>query len=144
MYTIFLQALGRYIDLKSELRQQDPMFDYAKQSLLHYAGWMVENEYVYLTKPEKLEYPNETWAVQELRKCQVLCTAARYAKGRHNVGFVQQTRHFLSRRLVSLRKFETGTLTRPVVLALLTRYRKVNHDGKSEEPDGISAKATAT
>ena len=41
---------------------------YAREVLLNYAHWMVEHERPYLERPEKLEYPNETWAAQDIRK----------------------------------------------------------------------------
>ena len=37
------------------------------------------NEYPYLDKPEILEFPNETWVVQDLRKSVVFYKAAKYA-----------------------------------------------------------------
>ena len=37
---------------------------------------MVAYEYPYLTKPEVLEYPNQTWSGQDLRKVDILSFAA--------------------------------------------------------------------
>src|SRR4029079_14048304 len=39
-YTVFLQALGGYLQLKLERDQRDEMFEYARTSLLRYAEWM--------------------------------------------------------------------------------------------------------
>ena len=39
-YTVFLQAVGRYLDVKAECGEIDATYAYAKASLLHYARWM--------------------------------------------------------------------------------------------------------
>ncbi|EAQ98939.2 hypothetical protein [Congregibacter litoralis] len=75
-YVVLLQALCRYLTLKKDLGELDDDFFYARDCLLHYADWMVENEAPYLTKPERLEFPNHTWTAQDLRKANVLFWAA--------------------------------------------------------------------
>lgn len=77
-YTVFLQAVCRYLEIQKNIALSDNFY-YAKACLLHYAAWMAENEYSYLLKPEILEYPNQTWTAQDLRKIQVLSVAATYA-----------------------------------------------------------------
>jgi len=78
-YTIFLQDVITYLDLKRTLNQLDSGFAHARDALLHYAYWMVENEAPYLDKPEQLEFPNDTWVAQDIRKANVLYAAYRYA-----------------------------------------------------------------
>ena len=78
-YTAYLQELGRYLDYKAELGELDTMYTYAKASLLVYTRWMAANEYPYLDKPDELEYPNETWAAQDVRKSEVFDFAALHA-----------------------------------------------------------------
>jgi hypothetical protein len=78
-YTVFLTALARCLDLKGEAGQRDWAYAYARASLLHYAGWMLEHEEPYFAHPEKLEFPTETWAAQEFRKANVLRLAAAHA-----------------------------------------------------------------
>jgi hypothetical protein len=78
-YTVFLSALARYLDLKAQRGELDYAYAYARASLLHYAGWMLEHEEPYFAHPEKLEYPTETWAAQEFRKANVLRLAAAHA-----------------------------------------------------------------
>ncbi len=77
-YTVFLQALCRFIFVKEQLAQNDKDYSYAVQSLCHYATWMAENEYVYLEKPDILEFPNDTWTGQDLRKLCILSFARAY------------------------------------------------------------------
>ena len=78
-YTIFLQDVVNYLDLKRTLNQLDGEFTYARDALLHYAYWMVENESPYLDNPQRLEFANDTWAAQDIRKANVLYAAYRYA-----------------------------------------------------------------
>ena len=78
-YTMFLQALGKYLDHKAERGDLDAVYAYARASLLHYARWMADHEVPTLSRPEILEYPNETWAAQDMRKCEVFQFAAKHA-----------------------------------------------------------------
>src|SRR5690606_8711102 len=75
-YTMFLQSLGRYLAYRAERGLVDEAYAYARASLLHYARWMAANEYPWLDKPEKLEFPTETWAAQDIRKSDIFCHAA--------------------------------------------------------------------
>lgn len=75
-YTVFLQSVVRYLLTKESLNQLDNSFLYARSALLHYARWMEANEQPYLNKPEILEYPNHTWAAQDIRKANVLFLAS--------------------------------------------------------------------
>lgn len=77
-YTVFLQALCRFIDVKVQLEQRDSDYRYAIEGLKHYAKWMIDNEYTYLDKPDILEFPNQTWSGQDLRKLCVLHFASAY------------------------------------------------------------------
>ncbi|WP_246223202.1 polysaccharide deacetylase family protein [Alteromonas profundi] len=78
-YTVFLQSVTRYLFVKEQHRTKDDSFYYARDALLHYAQWMVKNEQLYLTTPDILEYPNDTWTAQDLRKVNVLLMANYYA-----------------------------------------------------------------
>ncbi len=78
-YTIFFQAVYRYLHVKQNIEQLDRSFQYARASLLHYAKWMCEHEQPYLNTPEILEYPNHTWAAQDIRKANVLYMASYFA-----------------------------------------------------------------
>ena len=78
-YTVFLQALGKYLEYRAERGLIDAHYEYARAVLLNYAMWMCANERPYLETPEKLEFPNETWAAQDIRKAAVFEFAARHA-----------------------------------------------------------------
>ncbi|EED33943.1 conserved hypothetical protein [gamma proteobacterium NOR5-3] len=78
-YVVCLQALARYLQVKASREQHDEAFLYARDTLLHYADWMLTHEAPYLHKPEILEFPNHTWAAQDLRKANVLFEAAYFS-----------------------------------------------------------------
>lgn len=71
-YTMFLQALMRYLDIKAERGMNDYCYAYAWSSLTHYARWMLMHEEPTLQHPERLQYPTETWAAQDMRKWHIL------------------------------------------------------------------------
>ena len=117
MYTVFLQALGKYLDITADDGAAQ-LWEYARDSLLHYGHWMLDNEYLYLDTPEKLEFPNETWAAQEIRKCNVLLYAAKYSAPKERQQFFDKAVFFYQGCLEQLQSYETRDLTRPITLLL--------------------------
>jgi hypothetical protein len=129
-YTAFLQVLGRYMDARAVVGgHADPMWRYARASLLAYARWMAEHEYFYLDRPERLEFPNETWAAQELRKVEVFDLAAQYAASAdERRRFVERARWFHARACDTLVSHPMRTRTRPVVLLLAFGFAHAWHE----------------
>ena len=80
-YIVFLQAICRYLDVKEAAGSFDDPFYYARDALLHYAEWMLSHEHPFLEKPEVLQFPNDTWAAQDLRKSHVFAAAFYYSSG---------------------------------------------------------------
>ena len=80
-YTVLLQSVCRFLIVKTQQNQKDNSFYYALESLLHYARWMAENENTYLSNPDILEFPNETWSGQDLRKVCILSFAMPFLAG---------------------------------------------------------------
>lgn len=117
-YTVFLASLGRYLQVKFEHDQLDDDYAYGRESLLNYARWMSEHEYPYLDKPEILEFPNETWAGQDLRKSVVFFHAAGHAEGEARQRFLKRSRFFVDAGLNHLVNSPTRHYTRPLVLVL--------------------------
>jgi len=84
-YTVFLQAVAKYLYLISQggamnkssakLTVKDKTTSAIKAAFIHYATWMSENETHYLANKDSLEYPNDTWTGQDLRKIQILLCA---------------------------------------------------------------------
>jgi YetA-like protein len=117
-YTVFLRALGKYLEHKRELNELDAMYAYARASLLHYARWMAANERPYMDRPEILEYPNETWPALDMKKSEVFMLAARHAEGNERSRFLERARFFFEYSTGSLKTWPTRALARPLVLML--------------------------
>lgn len=118
MYTIFVAALGRYLDVKRQSADEDAWYCYSKKILLVYAEWMAQNEFPYLDYPEKLEYPTETWAAQEMRKADIFSYAATYTQGAVKEIFTERAHFFFNEALTRLSAFETRSFTRPVAVIM--------------------------
>jgi hypothetical protein len=98
------------------------MYAYGRETLLHYARWMVTHEYPYLEKPEVLEFPTETWAAQDMRKSEVFKYALKHAASSERETFAERARFFFEYSVRTLCAMDTGGLTRPVVLLLSNGY----------------------
>jgi hypothetical protein len=138
-YTMFLQALGRYIDLKMDLGQFDSLLAYARASLLHYARWMARFEYPFLEKPESLEYPTETWVAQDMRKCEVFQLASRHAAGEERDRFQERASFFFDYVMRTLPAMRSRTLCRPVVLLLSHGWQQPWFDTHKNDAQGLVA-----
>ena len=75
-YTVFLNALGRYLVAKRDADLFDPMYSYTRDVMKTYGRWMALHERRTLEHPEELQYPTEAWAAQDFRKANVLRIAA--------------------------------------------------------------------
>jgi hypothetical protein len=75
-YTVFLNALGRYLIAKRDADVFDAMYAYARDVMKTYGRWMAVHERRTLDRPEELQYPTEAWAAQDFRKANVLRIAA--------------------------------------------------------------------
>ncbi len=117
-YNVFLAAIGRFLHIKREWDELDGHYRHARDSLLTYARWMGANEYPYLEKPEILEYPNETWAGQDLRKGVIFLSAACHVRGTERLQFQERARFFLGAGFDELLRRETRHYTRPLALVL--------------------------
>lgn len=135
-YTVFLQALGGYLDEKAERGMLDDMYGYARASLLQYARWMATHEVPYLSRSEVLEYPTETWAAQDLRKAEVFWWASRHATGEERRGFQERARFFFDDSQATLLGLRTKHFTRPLVLMLTNGARAAGfRRDECTEPD---------
>ena len=117
-YTVFLQALVKYLNLKETLEELDTTFFYAKDSLLNFADWMQQHEYPFLDKPEILEYPNHTWVAQEIRKVNLFFAAYQYCdKIETRMVYLNKARYFYDYVIRELEHEETKSFSR--ILAIL-------------------------
>jgi hypothetical protein len=124
-YTVFLQVLGKYLEYRLERGLTDGAFEYARAALVRYAVWMSEHERPYLETPEKLEFPTETWAAQDMRKAAVFEFAARFsADPAQQAGFVECASRFVDQSIAYLLQSRTAHLTRPIVLLLAYGFQR--------------------
>jgi hypothetical protein len=115
-YLVFLQSLGKYLDLKGELGETDYYFFYARDSLLQYANWMLENEVPYKDVLHKVLIPTETWPAHDIRKCHVFHLAAYYGPEAKRPAYRQKAEFFFERCIGDLLSFDSAYLTRPLVI----------------------------
>lgn len=132
-YLVFLQSLGKYLDLKQEICVFDDMFYYARDSLLHYSNWMMKNEVPYREILDKVDLPTETWSAQDIRKSHVFYIAERYCHEELRKKYREKARFFFERCIRDLLSFETSFFTRPLVI--LTVYSGIVSYHDSKETD---------
>jgi hypothetical protein len=117
-YLVFLQVLGRYLDLKSDLDELDYTWAYARESLLAYAEWMLEHEVPYAKALHRVEYPTETWPAHDLRKSEVFGYAAKYAEAPLRQRFLDASGDYYREAFEGLYSFDTRNCTRPLAIVL--------------------------
>lgn len=115
---MFLSSLAKYLDVKSEAREFDAEYEYAAASLAHFGKWMLDNEQPFFDTPEKLEFPTETWAAQELRKANVVRLAAKFCDEPERSRMQEFGEELADRAWRDLAGFETKHVARSLVLSL--------------------------
>ena len=118
-YTMHLQSMCRYIEVLKRLADHREELQYAVESLLNYARWMERFEKPTLDASERLQYPNETWAAQDMRKWHVLAYASRWAESDEEYSkLMAKAEFFYHHSLKTLNGFASKSLCRPLVLLL--------------------------
>lgn len=115
-YTIFLQAIAKYLHYKADHQEFDNNYLYARDSLLHYANWIADNEQPYLENSDVLEYPNHTWTAQDIRKACVLMDAYYFAP-QNTQHYKERANHFSHYVANTLKDESTRSFSR--ILAIL-------------------------
>jgi hypothetical protein len=117
-YTVFLQAVGKYLDHKCELGERDAAFDLARASLAHYARWMLAHETPFTARFDRVEYPTETWPAQDVRKSCVFDYAAQYGPPALREPASAAAEQFFAAALDGVLAFDTRACTRPLAILL--------------------------
>ena len=115
-YLVFLQVIGKFLDIKLEQEETDYFFFFARDSLTHYATWMLSNETPYKEVLDKVDIPSETWPAQDIRKSHIFHLAARNTAGDQRERFAERAQYFFRRCIDDLLEFETAYYTRPRVI----------------------------
>src|SRR5207247_516021 len=98
----------KYLEHRLEHGLVDQEYFYARASLMHYAQWMAANESLYLSCPERLEFPTETWAAQDTRKAAVFEFAALHASSAsERRRFMESAEFFFDQSVSSLNSKST-------------------------------------
>ncbi len=119
-YMMFLQTVGRFLDVLAEKGETgSARHAYAVAVLLHYAKWMAVREKPFLSRPEKLKYPTETWAAIELRKTNVFLYAIQYGGGEDASLFRERAEFFYRQCFSDLARFpEQVFFARPLAILM--------------------------
>jgi hypothetical protein len=123
-YTVFLSVLARYLALKVEAGANDAMYAYGRSCLLAFAAWMADHEVPYFARPEKLDYPTETWAAQEFRKASVLYLAAQHADQPLRSRLVARGAALADRGRRDLWRFPSRDVARAVTILMVEGVRQ--------------------
>jgi len=75
-YLVLLASLFRYLYLKRQIDGEDEHYEYTKASLLRYTDWMLKNERPFMAGKTQLEFPNDTWVAQDIRKAMLMFQAS--------------------------------------------------------------------
>lgn len=125
-YTVFLTALLKYLELKALAGAHDVMFHYARESLVHYALWMAENELSYFDRADAMQYPTETWAAQDLRKANVLRLASAWVDHPCKSRLFDRGSGLAQRAWRDLRRFETRSCARPLSILMVEALKELH------------------
>jgi len=136
-YIIFLQAVGKYLDIKTELNEFNYMFSYAKETLLNYALWMLDHEVSILSLSDSFDFPNHSTRVaNDIRKANVLYIASKYASVELKIVLRKKAKFFFEDSCRSLLSFDTRSLTRPLALLMQNMYVSIYfHNNIEETPE---------
>lgn len=136
--TMFLQALGRYLDDKIDSDDLDMMYAYGQEALLHYARWMAENEAFFLERRDAPREHSAAWAAHELRKSDVFAYAAMHAEGAERGRFRELSDSYFRHAIEMLPRTPGCTQTRPLVIlmscGLVGRYLDRHPDTAAPRP----------
>ena len=75
-YLVLLASLFRYLYLKRQRDSEDGHYEYAKASALRYTDWILKNERPFMADKTQLEFPNDTWVAQDIRKAMLMFQAS--------------------------------------------------------------------
>ena len=115
-YLVLLTSLAKYLLLKDQREERDSNYAYARHALIRYTRWMRQNERSFLAETKQLEYPNQTWTAQDVRKAMLLYIA-RYIDPDHAGDYQRQADEWLKDAAHALEQSPESNYTR--VLAIL-------------------------
>ena len=133
-YLVFLQVLGKYLDLKCEWGEQDVEYEYARRVLIRFADWMLLHEVPYRHVLDRVEYPTETWPAHDVRKSVIFGYAARYGTSSRRQEYLARADEFFRECFVGLTAFDRRFSTRPRAILLSAGWHYSGLLGEASVP----------
>lgn len=131
-YLVLLASLFRYLYLKRQIDCEDEHYEYVKESLLRYTQWMLNNECPFMADKSQLEFPNDTWTAQDIRKTMIMFQASEL--DHKNSGLYQeQGRKWLEEVTTTLRCSKEAHFSRILIILMQ------NHGPQSLANSGVPA-----
>lgn len=116
-YLVLLASLARYLQHKVVREEKDELFYFTKEAFLNYTHWMLSNEQLFLATPWRLEFPNATWAAQDIRKAMLMFLASKFAHN-HSASYQAKGSNWLNRSLADLTTSKEKGFTRIQIICL--------------------------
>ncbi|MDR9469453.1 hypothetical protein, partial [Marinospirillum sp.] len=116
-YLILLASLARYLSIKADAGDRDDHWHYARASFLHYTNWMLKNERPFLEDPGDLEFANDTWTAQDIRKAMLMFQAAQEDPN-HSESYYEKGQEWLAYVTSALRTSSERSLARLQIILL--------------------------
>jgi len=135
-YIVFMQSVAKYLWMCETVYGIDHDYAGIKKSFLHYVEWIATQEQPYLENHQKLEYPNDTWTAQDLRKIMVLNIALNYVDTAHLKELIQQKidslTHYVEDKLCNS---DEKDFTRVLALVMQNNIGDISQIGLSNNVD---------
>ncbi|MGQ8364662.1 hypothetical protein [Glaciecola sp. 1036] len=118
-YTVFLQSVAKYLHFIEHFSLKRDACYSIIESFLRYIDYIADHEEPYLNSADKLEFANDTWTAQDLRKEQLLCIGYLYTSNpeRREV-YKQKAQYFNSFIAQKLQHSEEKSYTRILALCM--------------------------
>ena len=131
-YLVYLQAVCKYLDVKIQRQEIDEACLYARDALLRYMDWMLEYETPFLQNSENMEYPNQTWTAQDLRKANLFYIASSYTKDKKEQ-YLKAARFYAQYVEDTLENEETRYYSRILILLMQNDLQESSLDYDAAE-----------
>lgn len=138
-YLVLLTSLARYLRLRQLLIGRDEHWSYMHSAFLHYVEWMEKHETLFLMASERLEFPNATWAAQDIRKSSIIFQGAHCCPERYE-NYSEKGNKWLDSTLTYLAKSHERHYSRVQIILLQNygfhRLRDIDTLSDAQDPIG--------
>ena len=140
-YTVYLQAVVKYLLLKETRDLIDEDYWYARHALMHYGEWMLNNESYYLSNADQLEFPNDTWCAQDTRKMNLFCYFYYFSSEEKNA-YLHKANEYYAYIVKHMESSNEAHFAR--ILALLMQNDGVTQKFGLDDPEIIAPRSPIT